>query len=168
MGRRALSLTVILVILLFILVGGAAYIGYLLGQKSAPASAGTQEDPLSLKQFKSVNGLAFGRITAIAGRTLTLEGDGEKYQFIISETATVGKFIPFKPGESPSIKQNLKFDDLKTGDWVQVFALIAPDKKIEVSDVTIMPEPPRPPPGLSNSPLPEKSPVFSASPVPKK
>ncbi|MDP2926676.1 MAG: hypothetical protein Q8N65_00850 [bacterium] len=160
--------TLILVIVVGLaLISAAAYAGYFLGQKGAVGGSGVSSNVLPFKLLKAVNGVAFGKITAIAGRTLTLEEGGETAQIIISEAATVGKFVPPEPGENLPIKQSLKFDNLKIGDPVQVFVTITKDKEMEGTDVTIMPASFGPPPA-SISPLPETSPVFSAKPVPEK
>lgn len=166
MEKKTLILVVVVVGLVF--VSAAAYSGYLLGQKGVAGGAGISSGVLPFKLLKAVNGVAFGKITAIAGRTLTLEEGGETAQILINETATVGKFVPPEPGKNLPIKQNLKLDDLKIGNWAQVFVTIAKDKKMEGTDVTVMPAPLGPPPGSNNSPLPETSPIFSAKPVPEK
>jgi len=168
MEKKTLILVVVVLSLGLALISAAAYAGYLLGQKGAVGGSGISSNVLPFKLLKAVNGIAFGKITAITGRTLTLEDGDETAQIIINETATVGKFVPPEPGENLPIKQSLKFDNLKIGDWAQVFVTIAPDKKMEGTDVTIMTEPLGPPPGSNNSPLPETSPAFSAKPVPEK
>ncbi|MBI4359068.1 MAG: hypothetical protein HY577_00545 [Candidatus Nealsonbacteria bacterium] len=168
MEKKTLILVVVVLGLGLALVSAAAYAGYFLGQKSVVGGSSIPPNVLPFKLLKAVNGVAFGKITAISGRILTLEEGGETAQIVISEAATVGKFVPPEPDENLPIKQSLKFDNLKIGDWAQVFVTIAQNKKMEGSDVTIMPAPLGPPPGSNNSPLPETSPIFSAKPVPEK
>jgi len=147
----------ILIIGISAIIGGIVFLGagYLVGVGLERAETGPQIEKLnkaadilkvlsSLKVIPSV--IAFGEVTKISNRTVTLTYGTENLAIRIKEDAKISSYnmpAPNDKGEQiisdiPGQK-NAEFKDIKIGDKLNVSLKILPDGEIEGLSVIIFP-----------------------------
>jgi len=128
-----------------IILGGLGfYCG--LGYANNKVSQIKVESPLtSLFSSKVISGLtavAVGQIKEISGRNLVLTAEGTDLTISIKEDASIGRFLPAKGDikvPQPMTREDIKFEEMKVGDQVNIFCNLKTDLSLEGSNVTVLP-----------------------------
>ena len=136
--------------LILIIIGGLILLGlgygygYFSGQK---AIEGTKtETPLSgLLESKAIGELtttASGEVTEISGRKLTLNKEGDTLTISIGEDALVYRVVPSEEKATeipqPSVREEIKFGEIKVGDKVSITCELKADGSLEGKTVIIL------------------------------
>lgn len=128
------NLVVLLVVaVLFFLIGGAVGM-FFQAQKDGPqlTKAGAF-DVLSSKVVASV--VAYGKVTAISGRSLTLSFNGSEMVVPVAENAPIYAFP-----QGSTTQQKAAFADIKAGNNVNVNLRVSPNGAIEGQTVIVLPQ----------------------------
>jgi hypothetical protein len=81
---------------------------------------------------------AYGEVTNIDGRNITLSFMDESLTILVSEEARVYSFK--QQGLEAGAKQNLaNFNDIKKGDFINISVKLSSDGKLEGNNVVILP-----------------------------
>lgn len=121
-------------------------IGFSLGLNSGQKAIKEVKAPLAdLLESKVISGLtttASGEVTEIAGRNLTLSKEGDTLKILIKENATIARLVP--PAEvtevpQPVAREEIKFEDIKAGDKVNVSCQLKAGGSLEGTEVTVLP-----------------------------
>lgn len=133
---------VVVVAVVAIVIGGAT--GMMIQQqKNAPQIAQAESlmpaiKGLSSKVIPSI--IAYGQVTSIEGRNISLSYNGEALTIPVKENANVYSFIQAdgaKAGTAPA-QQKVLFSDIKKGDSVNVSVKLFQDGRLEGQSVIIL------------------------------
>jgi len=138
------------VLIVVVLIGGIVLggLGFYCGLSYAnnKVSQIKVESPLaSLFSSKVISGLtavAVGQIKEISGRNLVLTVDGSDLTVFIKEDAPIGRLLPTKENTNipqPMTREDIKFEDMKVGDQVNIFCNLKTDLSLEGSNINILP-----------------------------
>lgn len=135
---------VILVIVAAIIFAAGGGLGYIL-QKNPGSSSGADGGALATLgttlKSKAINSIsAFGNVTNISGRTVTLTYNKETIQIKMRDDAKFYTFVQTKDpktNKTISKQQAAKFTDIKIGDNLNVSVKITADNKLEGSSAII-------------------------------
>ena len=128
------NLVVILVVaVLFFVVGGSVGIFYQM-QKDAPQLQKAESfNILSSKVVASI--VAYGKVTAINGKSLTLSFNGSEMVISVAENAPIYAFL-----QGSTTQQKAAFGDIKAGNNVNVNLRVSPNGAIEGQTVIVLPQ----------------------------
>lgn len=137
------SLILITIIGGVILLGIGFYSGLIYTQKQIE-KARTESPLANLLASKVINGLttsASGEVAAISGRSLTINNDGDTLIVPIKEEAVINSLLPLEETETPqpTTWEEIKFEDIKTGDKVNISCQLKADGALEGTAVTVLP-----------------------------
>jgi len=126
-----------------ILLGIGFYSGLIYTQKQIE-KAKTESPLANLLASKVINGLttsASGEVAAISGRNLTINNDGDTLIVPIKEEAVINSLLPLEESETPqpTTWEEIKFEDIKTGDKVNISCQLKADGTLEGTAVTVLP-----------------------------
>lgn len=125
-------------------------LGYILGIVQIRPIIQTPGEKITLPESKVIlnwTATASGEITKISNRTLTLNNEGDELAILIIEEAPIISLIlpeePAEPGEEvgemvPEQKE-IKFEELKVGDRVDVFTELTPEREWRGINVVVVP-----------------------------
>jgi len=119
------------------------YSGLIYTQKQIE-KAKTESPLANLLASKVINGLttsASGEVAAISGRNLTINNDGDTLIVPIKEEAVINSLLPLEESETPqpTTWEEIKFEDIKTGDKVNISCQLKADGTLEGTAVTVLP-----------------------------
>ena len=80
---------------------------------------------------------AYGGVTNIEGRDITLSYGGSSLTINVAENTAITEFAPTVPGSNQGIPKNLKFSDIKKGDNVNIALKIMPDGSLSAQTVLV-------------------------------
>ncbi|MFA7676417.1 MAG: hypothetical protein WCY28_03350 [Candidatus Shapirobacteria bacterium] len=126
---------VILLLIGIVLLSVGAGIGVIYQiQKDGPLVLATKS--LSSEIIASI--AAYGEVTNIDGRNITLSFMNENLTIFVSEEARVYSFK--QQGAEANSKQNLvDFSDIKKGDFINISVKLSSDGKLEGNNIVILP-----------------------------
>ncbi len=141
------------ILIVIAIIGGLVLlgIGYSLGLSSGKAipekkaEEGPKIETLLAKLLESqvIRGLvttASGQVTEISGRDLTLSREGDTLTVVIREDAPIYRLVPPEGGTAePGVRKEIKFEDIKADDHVNIACQLKTDATLEGVDVTVLP-----------------------------
>lgn len=89
---------------------------------------------LSSKAVPSI--LAYGQVTNIEGRNLTLSYSGDSVSIAISDSANINSFV--KDSNGVPSQQKIDFSQIKNGDTLNISVKILPNGQLEGQSVIIL------------------------------
>jgi len=116
--------------------------GAMEGAKIETPTATPLADLLSSKVIKGLTTTATGEVSAISGRNLTLGNDGDTLTISIRGDAPIYQIIP--PAEEatlvpqPVTRKEIKFEEIKVGDKVNISSELKADGSLEGIDVAVL------------------------------
>jgi len=138
------------VLIILILIGGVTLcgLGFYCGSNYVKKEIfkNKTESPLAvLFSSKVINGLtavAVGQIKEISGRNLILTAEGSDLTVSVKEDASIGRFL--SSGENtkapqPLSRVDVKFEEIKVGDKVNILCQLKSDLSLEGITLTITP-----------------------------
>ena len=145
MDNKKTIILVSLIMLGIVFLGVGYFAGVTLEkQKNAPE---LEKIERATKILRAVNSrvipspVAFGEITNISGRVLTLAYAGESLDILIKENAQIYFLPQVTAGTQDTVKErNIDFSEIKVGDWSNITLEISPDGQVEgLSVITFSP-----------------------------
>ena len=133
MNKANLTILILLGVILF-LVGGGIGIFY---QMQKDSSGDTVIKALSSKVIPSI--VAYGQVTEINGRNITIFYSGETLTVPIAQDAQVSSFTQAN-GQTGSTQQQSSFNQIKKGDSINISIKVSSDGKLEGKMVIILPQ----------------------------
>lgn len=139
------NLIIIAVIGGIILLGLGFYSGLNYAQKQIE-KAKTSSPLANLLTSKVIGGLnttAFGEITEISGRNITLSNEGDALTISIKEDATIFRLLPPEGSAEtpqPATREEIEFEEIKVGDQVNISCQLKADETLEGVDVMVLPQ----------------------------
>jgi hypothetical protein len=131
----------IILVIIFLIVGavlGAAYKGVLDAPKMKKIAV---MEPtikgLSSKVVPSI--VAYGQVTNISGRNITLTYSQETLTIKVSNTANIYSFSAPKAGSTTPTQQKASFSDIKKGDNLNINLKVSANGALEGQSVIILP-----------------------------
>ncbi len=139
--NRSLIIAVIIGLALFVLGGGLGV--FYQTQKDALKIQEAEKKSAAVKSLSSdlvPSIVAYGEVSAIDGRNVTLFYNGKSMQIEINKDATVYSFSPSSGDEKEplSSQQQVKISDIKKGDRLNVTIKLLPDGSLEGQMVIIL------------------------------
>lgn len=132
--NKNLLTTFIIIGLVFFVLGGGLGVFYQI-QKDIPLLEKSEAiNVLSSKVIPSI--VAYGRVTDISEKNITLTFSGDTLIIKIKDTASIYSFVPDEEGNSNRQKTN--FSQIKKGDNVSVNLNMLPDGQLEGESVIIL------------------------------
>jgi hypothetical protein len=129
------NLTILVVVgVIFLVVGAALGIFYQV-QRDIPSLAAVKT--LSSKVIPAI--AAYGDVTKVDDRNVTLSFNGDSLTVRIKENSPVVKFARASVGNPNPAEQKVDFKDIKVGDSLSVSVKVLPDGQLEGVSVIILP-----------------------------
>lgn len=135
MNKASLVILVIIGVLLF-LVGGGLGIFYQAQKDASQIKKAETIDILSSSVIPSI--VAYGQVTKIQGRNITLTFDNESIIVPIAQNAPVYSFNQ-SAGQASSVQKQGDISQIKSGDYLNISIGLSQDGKIEGATVVILP-----------------------------
>lgn len=135
--------------LIFLIIGGLILLGlgygcgFLSGQKEIAGikTEGPLTDLIESKVITRLNALAFGEVTEISGRSLTLKNQGDTLTILVKEEATINRLLPSE-GEIGAPRtaetEEIEFEEIKIGDRVNIVCELKTDGSLEGVQVVVL------------------------------
>jgi hypothetical protein len=136
MNKSNLIILVIIGIVFFI-VGGGLGIFYQTQKDASQINGAKSIKALSSKVIPSI--VAYGKVTDINGRDITIFYNGESLTIPVSQDAQVSSFSQAN-GQTGSTQQKTSFDQIKKGNYINISIKVLPDGNIEGNMVIILPQ----------------------------
>ena len=142
MNKAIITLLIILAVLVSLALGAGLGIFYQM-QKPAPQLVVAEKNATTIKDLSSgivLSAVAYGQVSVIDGRKVTLTYNGQNMQIEIAKDA----LIYYLPSGGGSIKlsaanvQKAKISDIKTGDLLNVTITVSPDGVLIGNNVSII------------------------------
>lgn len=141
MDNKALT-TLIVVAVLFLIVGGGVGMAYQTQKDSVKIKQVNIMEPafkgLSSKVIPSI--VAYGQVTNIEGRNITLSYSGESLTVKIKDNANIYSFAT-APGTKTASQEKANFSDIKKGDNLNISLKLLADGSLEGQSAIILPLP---------------------------
>ncbi len=136
--NRSLIVLIIVVLAVFVLGGGVGI--FFQTQKDAPLLKKAEEMEAAVKKLSSkviASTVAYGEVTKIEGRNITLKYGEETLTIKIKDNAPIYSFAQNK--EKIPVQQAAKFEDIKTADNLNIALKLLSDGSLESQSVIILP-----------------------------
>jgi hypothetical protein len=134
-----LNLTALVIVGLVVFVIGVASGIFYQTKKDSPQQANTVAMQTSIKSVTSKvvpSILAYGQVTDIDGRNLTLSYGGDNVIIAINDNATITSLI--KDSKSASGQQKIDFSQIKNGDTLNVSVKLLPTGQLQGKSIIIL------------------------------
>jgi len=138
------------ILFVFAIVGGVVLLslGFYSGSywvKQQALKVGSEPSVANLLNSKVINGLtavANGQIKEVSGRNLIIAANGETLSVSVKDDADIGRLLPTKENTNipqPMAREDIKFEEMKVGDQVNIFCNLKTDLSLEGSNITVLP-----------------------------
>jgi len=133
----SLALLVIIILAFFALGGG---VGIFYQSQKEGGQPGVAENILKNLNSKAVPSIiAYGQVTKIDGRNVTLSFNGDSVTIKINDSASINSFV--KSASGTTTQQKMNFSQIKKGDTLSVNVKLLPDGNLQGESVIILSTP---------------------------